>query len=227
MKKTLTLIFICLLIITTLTSAAQIQNKPIPTPVIPAQSATLESIQTTISQEGVKTRQEVTTYIDGKSAEILDTTSTNMKNYVASTYTKFYKDIYDLWKQIQVAAIITIFATIILANAVWYAIKRLVEKKDRARPRYLLQDKLLAKKYGLATDEHLDKIHKEDKTIYEQKQTPDHRYTSPTPPTMSKIEEIIARKKAEIAARKAAEAERTRENTQENAPDPAPETETP
>lgn len=151
---------------------------------------TNEQLNNQIQQQGLQTRNEITTYIDKKVAETISTVTIDGQNFVNENFKAFDKRMHELALKVLIQLIIGIICAIIFANALWYAIKKAINKKEEERPRYLLLDTLTAKQYGLISDEYKSKIDKERDTIVKSPVFEEQK-NNPEPPTMTEIEEMM------------------------------------
>lgn len=151
---------------------------------------TNEQLNNQIQQQGLQTRSEITTYIDQKVAETISTLTTDGQEFINKNFKAFDKQMHELALKVLIQLIVGIMVAIILANAIWYAIKKAIDKKGEERPRYLILDTLTAKNYGLISEEYKAKIDREKNTnvkppVFEETKN------NPEPPTLTEIEQMI------------------------------------
>jgi hypothetical protein len=158
-----------------------------------------------ITAEGIKTRTELTKYTDAKIEQFWKQITSEGKNIYEENLAQFDRSIHILAVKVQIQFAITTFLVIILSLATWYFIKRQIEKLYKPKPKHLERTEIIADKYGLVSEEHLQKIQLEQlKNI---KETPfaDTTPTTPRPPSVDEILKKIAedKKKREEEQQKA------------------------
>lgn len=184
-RTTITIILILLL-----TTTAHAENAD---PII--------QLQNTIIQENIKTRTELTKYADAKFQQYDEKIQSEVKPFIDENFKRFDDNMHRLATQFIFQFTLSLIFAIILANAVWYWIKRTIEKiRINKTTKTLRGDTLTATQYGLITPEYQAKITREDQTIIKKpqfKETPNQ----PTPPSIQQIELMLeARRIAKIEA---------------------------
>lgn len=156
-----------------------------------------QDLKQQINSEGIKTRTELTLYVDRKVAETMTAIETQVKPYIDENFKIFDNSMRILAIKFQVQLAVTLFCVIILSNATWYWIRRKLDSKKEKIPKTIKKDTLLADKYGLVSEEYLEKIRKEDESVI--KPTPFHDVdkTSVEPPAMTTIERLLEKKRQE------------------------------
>lgn len=169
--------------------------EPTPVPVYNEQTIVSNNdLQNLITQEGIKTRTEITLYADRKISEMITTVKTDGQKFIDDNFKVFDKRMHELALKIQIQFLIGIFCTIILAQGLWWIIARILNKKDKDRPRYINLDTYTAQKYGLISEEYQEKITKEDQTVVKKVVTTEEKPT-PIPPSMTEIEAMLYKMK--------------------------------
>jgi hypothetical protein len=186
----------CLILILTLTIPLAFAVNTI-NPQPPPQTTSLEDIKQTIIQQGIQTRTEITAYSDRKITEMITTVRTDGQKFIDDNYKVLDARIQEIALKLLIKLVLGIFFAIILSSAVWYAIRRAIEKKERLRPKDMTQDQYLAKKHGLISEEKKTQLLEEDHTIIKQTPLSETRLEPPTPPSISEIEKIIAKNRLE------------------------------
>lgn len=195
--KTLFCLALILILTTPLALGANTIN-----PQPPPQTTSLEDVKNTIIQQGIQTRTEITAYTDRKISEMITTVRTEGQQFIDDNYRVLDARIQEIALKLMIKIIIGIFFAIILSSAVWYAIRRAIEKKNRLRPKELNQDKFIAPKHGLITTEKQAQLREEDQTVIKQTPLSGTRLEPPTPPSINEIEKIIAKNKLESHKKK-------------------------
>lgn len=151
---------------------------------------TNDQINQQIVQQGTQTRNEITTYIDKKVAETISTLTTDGQAFINENFKAFDRQMRAFALKVLIQLIIGIVVSIVFANALWYMIKKALDKKEADRPRYLILDTLTAKNYGLISEEYKAKIDKERDTIIKSPVFEETK-NNPEAPTLTEIEEMM------------------------------------
>jgi hypothetical protein len=152
------------------------------------------SLKNHVTAESIKTRTEFTSYTDKKIEEMNTQVTTKVQGYIDENF-KILDDrtrLMFLKAQIQIS--IAVILCIIIANAIWYLIKRSIEKIRKPIPK-TIKDNLTANKYGLISEKYQETIHQEDKTIIKPTAYQDLTETSINTPQVKIIEELLREKK--------------------------------
>jgi hypothetical protein len=110
-------------------------NTTVPLPPFPTnpQATTSTDITNIVIQENIKTRMEIKQYCDQKIASMIDQVKTEGANIVGRNFAEMDRRVHELATKLFIKAIIGTFATILLAQLIFYILKRRVEKKHMPR----------------------------------------------------------------------------------------------
>lgn len=148
-----------------------------------------------VSQEHQKTRLELTKYADAKFSQYDERITTEIKPFIDENFKIFDDRMHALATQFILQLTLALFLTIIIANAVWFIIKRSLERLRKPK-NPTIKDQLTQKKYGMITQEYQTKITKEDETIIKNPILQE-RENTPQSPDMQQIQAILEKKRAE------------------------------
>lgn len=165
----------------------------------------LTDIKTTVLTDGIKTRAEITNYMDRKYDQQMTSFRTDFSRYIDDNFRVIDAKVHFLVIKSALMIAVIIGTSILLSCSIWYLIYKRILKKEEKKPRYLLLDEFTAQKYGLATQEHMERIERNNLIGNEKQQPKDiSQIKSPPPPTIKEIEkkfetmkEARERKKAE------------------------------
>ena len=133
-KKRITYFFLLITIILTLNSQI-IHAEDVPLPPFPTTTQVTQTTDVTniIIQENIKTRMEIKQYCDQKIQTMIDTVRTDGQNFIGQNFAEFDIRIHELAQKLFIKTIIAAFTTILLAQLVFYIIKRKIDKKHMPR----------------------------------------------------------------------------------------------
>lgn len=143
-----------------------------------------------VTGENQKTRSELTIYTDRKIGEMTTTLETKGRNFINENFARFDQNIRDLALKIQIQASVTLLGIIILSQAVWYFIKRKLEKKEKATSR-ILQDTLYKEKYGFLPPKTIAEFEREQAQKYEIDETLNMKEDQKELASVDEIHEMI------------------------------------
>jgi len=133
-------------------------------PLIQAQQQTSMIIANKITEEHVKTRNDLKQYCDHKTDLMVKTVETEGQEFIDENFRIFDKRIHDLAREFLIRFIIAVTASILLAQLLFYVIKRKIEKKELPRKRILAPDGLRPQEIKLTTKEYR-KVREEEKEL--------------------------------------------------------------
>lgn len=148
-------------------------------------------LKNAIDASGIKTTTTLEQYFERKSNEVFQTVNTKVSRFIDDNFKILDQRLNKLARDYLIAFEIVLISGIILGNAIWYLIKRLIDQKQNTTPRAILIDQSVAKKYGLISDTFQNKLD-EEKNL---KEAPlplfENRLKPPSPPTVFEIENDI------------------------------------
>ena len=106
-------------------------------------------ISNVVVQENIKTRMEIKQYCDQKIATMIETVKTQGQSFIGQNFAEFDRRIHALATTLFIKAIIATFTTILLAQLVYYIIKRKIEKKHLPRATYFKEIPLSPTQAGI------------------------------------------------------------------------------
>jgi hypothetical protein len=208
MKPTIKITLTLLLFLITIIPFTLAVDNPAPIPTDP-----YASIKNHITAENIRTRTEFTQYTDRKIDEFTTYINTQGQKYVDENFKVLDDRMRAMFLKAQIQLTLNIILSIITAQAIWWFLKRKLEKIRRPRPTSI-KDNLSANKYGTISPEYQNKIDAEDKTIIKPTTYQDNNETTPNTPKVDLIEQMLAdkrRKEQEQAQREFEKQEKIRQ----------------
>jgi len=187
MKPTIkiTTLLLFLIIIIPLTLAVE------PTPIPNDPNANLKNY---VTAEHIKTRTEFTQYTDRKIDELITYVTTKGQDQINENFQVLDERVRLMFLKAQIQLALNIILSIITAQAIWWFLKKKLEKIRKPRPTSI-KDNLTANKYGLMSQDYQNKITQEDQTIIKPTTYHDTNETTPNTPQVDLIEEMLKEKK--------------------------------
>ena len=110
-------------------------NTTAPLPPFPTnpQAVATTDVTNIVIQENIKTRMEIKQYCDAKIQSMIDQVKTEGANIIGQNFAEFDRRIHETAQKLFIKTIIAVFSTILLAQLIFYIIKRRIEKKHMPR----------------------------------------------------------------------------------------------
>jgi hypothetical protein len=110
-------------------------NNTAPLPPFPTNPQAIATTDVTniVIQENIKTRMEIKQYCDQKITSMIETVKTEGANIVGKNFAEMDRRVHELATKLFIKAILGTFSTILLAQLVFYILKRRIEKKHMPR----------------------------------------------------------------------------------------------
>lgn len=159
-KKTIKIFFLFLIILTLILPIIQAD-----TPAVTTQETTNRVIQ-----EHIRTRTEIKAYLDKKQADLETFVMNKGQKFIDENFQAFDNRMQKLATKMLIKVLITLVGGVLLAQLLFYLIKRRIERKVLPQATTLKPDTLTPTKSGLFTDEYKRKI--EGKKEEEQEELP-------------------------------------------------------
>lgn len=185
-----------------------------------------------VTQEHIKTRTEATKYADAKFSQYDEKIQTEIKPFIDENFKILDDRLHALATQVILQISLAIFLSIIMANVIWYIIKRQIDNLRTRKNNRLHKDTLTANTYGQITPEYQKILDKEDQTIIK-KPILKETEIKPTSPSIEQIQTMLEQKKEKEELAKKDEHQNqiterpTKKPRKQRTPKPIPEPPTP
>jgi len=144
-------------------------------PIIHAQNTDITTINK-LTEEHIKTRNDLKQYCDHKTDLMIKTVETEGQQFIDENFKVFDKRIHNLAREMLIRFIIALVTGILLSQLLFYIIKRKIEQKKLPRTRTLISDGLRPQEAKLTTTKYEEKHkEKEEPPLFEEP-------TNTTPP---------------------------------------------
>jgi hypothetical protein len=157
-KKRITYFFLTITILLLIILNTQIihaENVPLPPFPTTTQVTQTTDVTNIIIQENIKTRMEIKQYCDQKIQTMIDTVRTDGQNFIGQNFAEFDRRIHELAQKLFIKVILGAFTTILLAQLIFYIIKRKIDKKHMPRATIIKEISLSPTQAGIIIKENI------------------------------------------------------------------------